>query len=332
MSTEPQDPKVSSANDPPVRQLSIKDLMAQRAAESSGEAEGGLPPPPPPSPEGPSDSSGSPRAFPFAPRSSGTNATPVFAGAPPLPPPPAGHGAALPQAEPEFRVGGQNQVTFDALTAGALAGFAGAVVWALLIWALRIELGWMAVAVGSGIGFAANYRGGRGMMCGLLCAAIALFSMASGRVIGLQLAYSGIIRDEVQATGFLKGPTSEFGYEHFVAVAESYDPAMTDEDLEQRMDYWGSIPRSPFEGAESLTAAEFRSEYEPRLVAFQTNPVEYEAWRDAEQQRMIDEVNKTEVLNRIALVLGGFSALDIVFVLLGLGAAFMQGGKKDGDL
>jgi len=79
-----------------------------------------------------------------------------------------------------------NQRYFAALFAGIFAMLVGAVVWALVAYLTKFEVGYLAIAVGALVGFAVK-KAGRGVtpVFGIMGAILAVLGIAIGKVLGV---------------------------------------------------------------------------------------------------------------------------------------------------
>lgn len=292
------------------RQLSIADLKRKQQEEAS------LPLPPPVDPADvytPSTSGG-------APRSTAYDALP----------PPNAH--LLPAHEVITVEQKQSVVTPLAIGAAAGAAVAGTVLWAVAILLLSVEVGWLALGIGAGIGFAAMYAGGRGFNMGMICAGLAFLAIFFGRFLGVVWA-GDIQKFEVpmdRDTDFAVQTLAETGdllAKSLVgeSPAQEYARVQTRDQLAAFMYKYDYTTGGSADEVTEDEIASFRENIEPGLLA------EIEAGR-APREQILMTMKKESPRSPLGIFWENFGPYDIAFFFFGMGLAFYIGGRKDADL
>ena len=107
-----------------------------------------------------------------------------------------------------------------AITGGILTGLLGAVLWGLITVATNFQIGYMAIAIGAGVGFAIRHLGkGVDQSFGIAGGAIALFTC----VLGNFLSILGFVANQ-EGLGYLE-TLFLFDYSYtFIIMAEAFAP------------------------------------------------------------------------------------------------------------
>lgn len=249
---------------------------------------------------------------------------------PSLPPPPV---AGLPTfaylSDEPPHVYKQEEVTLAGIGAAAVAAVAGAILWAFLIWFLEIELGYLAIGIGVGIGYASAWYGGRGLQNGVICACLALASMMAGRFIGVQLIV--LIKLEEAARRDAGGIEA---YNAMRGPAGRYASISTEKELREfvlNQGYTGAddpydIPQEQLDGFVATRGKE--------LESFARNPIPFAEWDKIEKEKAVASARAqtTSLSDRMDIFFATIFISDIIFVIFGVGSAFYVGKKRDGEL
>ena len=73
-----------------------------------------------------------------------------------------------------------------AITGAAVAAFLGALLWAAIAYYANYEIGIVAWGIGGAVGIGAVMLGGEGVPMGLICAALTLLSIFTGKMMAVQ--------------------------------------------------------------------------------------------------------------------------------------------------
>ena len=203
-------------------------------------------------------------------------------------------------------------------TLGAVIGAVlGAVIWGAVSAWTECEWGLIAWAVGGLVGGGAMVLQGSGTKMGVVCAILALGSIFLGKMWAVSFYLPGelhkqlsaqIVRDDHErasrdAEDFAK-LTTETQYPAFMVTHDFTEAASADEVSMEEV-------------------GEFMQYHVPRLVAFQQEQPDFETWRAAEADRVVDLVMGEVSLAHTAIENLGF--LDAIFALLGLATAYKLG-------
>ena len=104
----------------------------------------------------------------------------------------------------ELAAGTGNMAVGNMAIAGAVAaGVAGAAVWAGIALATGYEIGWIAWGIGAAVGATYVKLGGRSAAAPMLCAAIAVASIAAGKYMDFRLSVNSEL-DEIVGSPLLR--------------------------------------------------------------------------------------------------------------------------------
>ena len=107
-----------------------------------------------------------------------------------------------------------------AIAAGALVGIVGAVLWAAITAATNYQIGYMALAIGAGVGFAVRY-GGKGIdpVFGFAGAGLAILSCVLGNFLSVM-----VVLADSEGMGYVEILLA-FDYSYFFdLMAETFSP------------------------------------------------------------------------------------------------------------
>lgn len=203
------------------------------------------------------------------------------------------------------------------IVGAAVAAVLGAIIWAVISATTGYEVGYVAWGIGLIVGAGAMILGGKGQATGVACAVLALASIFVGKMLAVQYAAPGQIREALEdkytrplydelvtdATDFAQ-LTSEDEYPAFMVshgFTEAEDPAeITEEELADFKEY----------SVESMRS--FREQ----------NPT-YEQWREEAIERTVETIMGE--LPVTELVMEDLGLFDVIFALLGLVTAYKIG-------
>lgn len=205
-------------------------------------------------------------------------------------------------------------LTAAGLAAGAGAALLGALIWKFIAIMFGIELGYIAWAIGGLIGFAVTVTGSSGQNAGIACGALALVAILGGKY----LAYDSI-KDEINAA--LNDSMDEIhqAYDQEMAAAKAYTDVLNDKALREFM---VKYEYSSYYDAEDVTQEEissFKTDSEPRLVSYAYGAPSFEMWYRSNIENDLAEVST------IGMIKEDFGAIDLLFLVLGVGTAFRLG-------
>jgi hypothetical protein len=212
-----------------------------------------------------------------------------------------------------------------ALGAAAVAALVGALVWMLIAVGFGYELGIVAWGIGGAVGFAAAILGGRGKVSGGVCGALALAAILGGKLLAMGSIQSTLA--DVMADEELWNAETQAYFEELRTDAKLYGSLGSDEYALRRF----IVDRgySEAESVDEVTAEDlsFFREYEaPSLNWIASNNPSYEEWQSHTMQAITE-------ISTLDLVISELGALDLIFLLLGIGTAFRlgSGGLREED-
>ncbi|MCA8952389.1 MAG: hypothetical protein KDE27_22960, partial [Planctomycetes bacterium] len=189
------------------------------------------------------------------------------------------------------------------LALAATGAVVGALLWAGIVYATGMEIGYVAWALGGLVGGGCMLGGGRGPLLAAAAALLAFVGIAGGRIYGTSL----LVEHQIDAV------VSVFTPGGFAAMKRA---ALTEADDER--------PAAPFvetavEDYDEATAAEVAelAEAERQFRERLRDPsFTFEVWRDQQVAAIRSQVSLWDVLKST------FGLIDVLFVLLGLSTAY----------
>ncbi|MES9863928.1 MAG: hypothetical protein ABW157_01195 [Candidatus Thiodiazotropha sp. LLP2] len=203
-----------------------------------------------------------------------------------------------------------DSLTMKGLIAGAIAALLGALLWKGITVAFDYELGFIAWAIGGGIGFAVAFSGNRGQTTAIFCAIMALVAILGGKYLfysDLQNQMGEMLADSSQELRLL--------YEEEMSDARALEAISSKTDMSQYMVDYGYSEAS---NAYSVTVEElnqFQNGIAPRLLGFADTTPSYEEWYQSTIEDNFDSVSPLDIL------IESFDFIDAIFLLLGLSTA-----------
>ncbi len=198
----------------------------------------------------------------------------------------------------------------------------GAVIWGVLAAVTKVEIGYVAWAVGGLVGFGASAFGGRGSACGVLCAILAVVSIFAGKMIAANV----IVKKEMEKVTSSSGLLNKAAYDEARADAEAFTRVKAESDhaafmVERKFTDAESPQAVP---AEELTS--FRENAVPYLRWLAEEKPSYPAWQADRKQKLHEAMGASLSLTQV--VLKSLGPVDILFGLLGIATAYRLGFGK----
>jgi hypothetical protein len=210
-----------------------------------------------------------------------------------------------------------------ALALAGAAALVGAVAWAALAWNANFEIGYLAWGIGALVGIAALKCGGRGAPMGVVCAALVLASIFTGKILTVDLVVDreietmtanfltleqyNMLRNEAEAAGTLPANPSDEEIRGFLVELGYYEKP-------------GAVPQEEVMG--------FRQFGLPNMKEFLARNPPYGTWKSDMAEAFRQEI-KGEV-SLFSAVTENLNAIDLIFAFLGVTTAFgmVNRGRK----
>ncbi len=215
----------------------------------------------------------------------------------------------------------EDNLNAKAIAAAAGAAVVGALVWKIIAVSFGYEVGLVAWAIGGAVGFVAASMGSRGMQAGIVCGVLAFGAIALGKYWAAQ----AVIDEVQQGISEVLGDDTDVGdwYQEFVEDAQVLRGVSdSDASIRQYMVDRGYTEAVNADAVTSEELSEFREVFEPDLRNFDPEQSDSEAWKEIAFGELSD-------LSAMDVMLDGLGALDILFLLLGVGTAFRLGSRMD---
>lgn len=202
----------------------------------------------------------------------------------------------------------------------ASAAIVGALAWGALTYFTGYEVGYVAWGVGLLVGGTAVAFGGRGSLCGVVCAGLAVGAIFLGKVLAVQFSIDHELKNI--ATQAL----SREQYDESVQEAADFAALSSPGDYPKFMVEHGYVVDKPVNRVTTEEIHTFEQESIPNLRWLQTEKPSYEDWR-ARRNEHIDEF--TASLPIASLVFENLGAIDLIFAFLGIGTAYKLPARKE---
>ena len=216
----------------------------------------------------------------------------------------------------------ENSLPPAALAAAIAAALIGAVVWAVIVKTTDYEIGWIAVGIGALIGAVAGKLGARGFAAGVVAAALALLSIAGGKVAGFSLILTDLEEESIAENCTLAV------YEETRADAEGFaalGEAPSDEELIEYM-----VEHRFTEGSMLEVAQEeidyFTEEQAPYLRLFEQDSPSFESWSQEIEREV--RASWAEAGSPLENAIENLEFLDLIFAAFGISTAFGLVNKR----
>jgi len=190
---------------------------------------------------------------------------------------------------------------------GALgAGLMGAAVWAGIAIASDYEIGWIAWGIGAAVGAAFHRLGGHGAAGPLLCAAIAVASIGTGKYVAFRTSVNNEMAE------ILDSEEMRMEYAAHKAFGAAYSAAETEDEKEALARDWiveeGDDPATV--SAQRLD--HFRENELPEIIAIHSGEKSFDEFKSGFRELVMAEVSFADTL-------GGF---DLLWIALGVMTAW----------
>lgn len=190
---------------------------------------------------------------------------------------------------------------------GALAaGLVGAAVWAGIAIATDYEIGWIAWGIGAAVGAAFFKLGGRGGVGPVLCAVIALASIAGGKYAAFRIG----VNNEVEL--FIESPLTRIQFESAREFGGRYAAAKTDAEREELAREWTVAEDEDPASVTDSRLDQFRQNELPEIQAIHEGRRTYEQFTAEFRELLLADVSFADAL----------SGFDLLWIFLGVGTAF----------
>lgn len=217
--------------------------------------------------------------------------------------------------------GSESEFSLSAILGPLLGALAGAVTWAILARFFRIELGWVAWAIGGLVGLGARVGNTPASIeSGLLCALLALVTIGVGKVGAIKATPPTAVRDAVYERLQPK--------DHDKAMADARSYTALDRKNDEAVRNWMfAHGHTKAESPEAITDEQleaFRSETGARLVRWATAKPRFTEWR-LEVADLAGEAAASVTLKEA--LRNSLTPFDLFFFALGILTAFVLGGR-----
>ncbi|MEO0480602.1 MAG: hypothetical protein AAF196_14070 [Planctomycetota bacterium] len=187
------------------------------------------------------------------------------------------------------------------------AAVLGAIIWALIISQMDLEIGYVAWGVGGLVGFAAVVVGGRGTLVAGLCGALALFAIVGGKYLGFEWSIEKAIEKNL-GTSF---------NQQLYEIDQSWAEDVAGLDLSNRESVVTYLEENGWntDDSPSLSKMEIDDfiEFEaPILAKLHQSKQTFEEWRASRLEQIKAQIDKTQML------IDSLEPIDLLFAGLGI--------------
>lgn len=224
-----------------------------------------------------------------------------------------------------------DDITGLSVIVGVVTAVLGALLWRLIAVSFHMEIAWVAILIGAAIGFAVATSGGYGRSTGILCAVLAVIAILLGKYWAVQGVISNTM-DELRVafqSEFVSMQekagrySSNMSNEEFITLFQSFSADSQFSDLAEvlpALDVY--IDELSPEEVSSL-----RTELEPELNKM--TGLSFDEWFENEVLPEIEGMQDAMGLTAAGITKENFDYKDIIFLLVGVFAAFKVGGRED---
>ena len=219
-----------------------------------------------------------------------------------------------------------------ALFAAAGMAVIGAVAWGLLFFVASFEIGYLAWGIGAAIGFFSFALGGHGNASGLICATLALVSIATGKVLG------SIWTTEPDLTSYYTEEwLSEDRYRSAMDEAIAFVKLKSEKEYPEFMVEYGCTEAADPAEVTKEDIEAFKEDHAVELRTLAEDKPTIEQWREKnlpwiEEEAQIaaeEEAALWTVPDHFLWVVENSTGVDIIFVVLGFASAFALGRGRN---
>jgi len=201
--------------------------------------------------------------------------------------------------------------------APAIIALLGALLWYLVAVMLDMEFGAVALLIGYAVSYAATRGGASGAATGFACAALVALSICTGKYLYLADLRFDDGETVATVTAFkdvdqYKNYTREVEDARQFALLAGDDESLTEFMVERRYGNYRSADEVPYE-----EVRKFRESVQPRLEKIIATRPSFDQWRE------FTSYSATEEASTFGLMVASIGGLDLVFLLLGIGTAFL---------
>lgn len=201
-----------------------------------------------------------------------------------------------------------------ALAAGAGAALLGAAAWAGLVLATNFEIGYLAWGIGALVGFVMMKSGGSGTPMGVAAAVLSVLSILGGKLAATEIT----IRREIEEAG--RAPEmSETAFAELTADARDLAALgndLTEDDVRRFMIEHGYTGAETPESIPDDDLSRFQAVTMGYLEHIEREKLSHEDWHAEEL------ASKKRAISTFEVVKSDLSAIDAIFVVLGVSTAF----------
>lgn len=211
----------------------------------------------------------------------------------------------------------------EAILAAGMAGLAGMLSWALVMFFAPFPTPYFAWLIGAGIGACAMTFNGRGFNMGMICSVLAAISIFGGRYLGMVLAYDQLLAADID---YVEMFLDEHTYQESLDEAATFQGVETDDDLRYFMYRYDYTEHLHYTDIPTVELEAFREDIAPVLDHIDRTQPDYGEWRALmlEETMLWLDMTPWDYFNY------SFEFLDILFILLGLASAFWLGSRQEG--
>jgi hypothetical protein len=204
----------------------------------------------------------------------------------------------------------------------------GALVWGAISTFLDVEFGFIAWGIGAGIGLTSLLLGSKGTLNGIVCVALTLLAIGTGKVVPYYL-----INEDDLALSFMDDWLDKEHYDEIMLDAKAFKKLKDESKYPNYMvDRFYTDETDPKQVTPE-EVEEFKQDYLPNIKWAIDNEPSYEEWREYMFEKESGygttmarkTLADTTFADRVRFATEDMTAIDIIFVVLGVASAFGMG-------